>query len=399
MRHHAFLGLRLLALGLTILVLAGCAGAAQPTPLPTLALPSTTGKGTSPTTASSSGGAVIASGEVVPAEQVQVGFAATGVVAEVNVKEGDLVKPGQILASQQNIDLLNLAIKSAQQNLLVAQKNLDSLKTTAASNLAKAQLAVASAQKTYDEAVKHRKVKDYHRCDQNTIDLYGQLLSDAQDRLKRLQDNNEGSNTTYLKKLTAAQSEVDVANSNYLYCLNFTPQEVAESDASIAVADTTLKDAKARVEILTAGNGIDPDETARLQAAITSAQLALANAQSALERATLKAEFAGTAISVDVKPGQSVLPGQVLITLCSLDNLRVETTDLSETDISRVRVGQSAKVTVAALGKQVTGKVLRIVPKASKVGGDVVFKVIIALDEQPEGLLWGMSTKVELTAD
>ncbi len=397
MRHHNFLGLRLLAFGLTILLLAGCAGAAQPTPLPTLALPSTTGKTTSPTGAS--GGAVIASGEVVPAEQVEVGFAAAGVVAEVNVKEGDLVKPGQILASQQNIDLLNLAVKSAQQNLLVARKNLDSLKTTAASNLAKAQLAVASAQKTYDEALKHRKVKDYHRCDQNTIDLYGQLLSDAQDRLKRLQDNNEGNNTTYLKKLTAAQSEVDVANSNYLYCLNFTPQEVAESDASIAVADTALKDAKARVDVLTAGNGIDPDETARLQAAITSADLALANAQSAMERATLKAEFAGTAISVDVKSGQSVLPGQVLVTLCSLDDLRVETTDLSETDISRVRVGQSAKVTVAALGKQVNGKVLRIVPKASKVGGDVVFKVIIALDEQPEGLLWGMSTKVELTAD
>ena len=75
----------------------------------------------------------------------------------------------------------------------------------------------------------------------------------------------------------------------------------------------------------------------------------------------------------------------------------IATSRQGETDISRVRVGQSAKITVAALGKQVTGKVLRIVPKASKVGGDVVFKVIIALDEQPEGLLWGMSTKVELT--
>jgi hypothetical protein len=34
------------------------------------------------------------------------------------------------------------------------------------------------------------------------------------------------------------------------------------------------------------------------------------------------------------------------------------------------------------------------------LGGDVVFKVTIELDDQPEGLLWGMSADVQIeTAD
>ncbi len=39
---------------------------------------------------------------------------------------------------------------------------------------------------------------------------------------------------------------------------------------------------------------------------------------------------------------------------------------------------------------------IRISPIADDVGGDVVFKVTIAPDTQPEGLLWGMSAEVEI---
>jgi multidrug resistance efflux pump len=101
---------------------------------------------------------------------------------------------------------------------------------------------------------------------------------------------------------------------------------------------------------------------------------------------------------LDAQPGQAVLPGQQLVLIGSLSDLQMETTDLSERDVLRVKVGQPATVSIDALGSDITGKVARIIPKATKVGGDVVFKVIIQLDEQPEGLLWGMSGKVEIAA-
>jgi len=388
---------RILSVGLLLPLLLGCAGVFQPTPLPTLAPIEASQPASQP--AASRGGTVVASGEAVPADQAVVGFAASGVVAQVNIKEGDLVKPGQVLASLENIGLLEMTVKASQQNLEVAKRDLASLSSGAALNLANAQQELVSAQKAYDEALKHRKVKDYRRCTQDTIDLYGQILSDAEERLRVLRENSEGNSATYLRKLTAAQSEVDVANANYLYCLRFTDQEVAESDAAIGVAEAALKHASERLNTLKRGGGVDPDQAARLQAAVTNAETALASAQNALERGTLKAAFAGTAISVEVKPGQTVQPGQALITLCSLDNLRIETTDLSEKDIAQVKAGQPAQVQVDALNQTFNGKVLKIMPRASKVGGDVVFKVIVALDEQPAGLLWGMSARVEISVD
>jgi hypothetical protein len=42
------------------------------------------------------------------------------------------------------------------------------------------------------------------------------------------------------------------------------------------------------------------------------------------------------------------------------------------------------------------GEVISISPIADTVGGDVVFKVTIAFDEQPKGLLWGMTAEVTI---
>ena len=53
-------------------------------------------------------------------------------------------------------------------------------------------------------------------------------------------------------------------------------------------------------------------------------------------------------------------------------------------------------VYIEALDVNITGKVIRISPIAETIGGDVVFPVTIELDEQPEGLLWGMTAEVEI---
>jgi hypothetical protein len=59
-------------------------------------------------------------------------------------------------------------------------------------------------------------------------------------------------------------------------------------------------------------------------------------------------------------------------------------------------MGDSASIFVEALNRNISGKVIGISPIASTVGGDVVFKVTIAPDTQPEGLLWGMTAEVEI---
>ena len=135
-------------------------------------------------------------------------------------------------------------------------------------------------------------------------------------------------------------------------------------------------------------------QKAKLKAAQMLAVLDGAKAN--LASGTLTAPFNGTVASVDIIPGGLVQSGQVVLTLASLNDLQIETTDLSERDISRVKIGQSVNVYVEALDVTVPGKVILISPVSKTVGGDVVFPVTIKLDEQPKGLLWGMTTEVEI---
>ena len=120
------------------------------------------------------------------------------------------------------------------------------------------------------------------------------------------------------------------------------------------------------------------------------------SATATLAQSTLTAPFDATVVDLAVIPGELVQVNQVVLTLADLDHFQITTTDLSERDIARVKIGQSVNVYIEALDQTLTGKVIRISPISETVGGDVVYPVTIELDEQAEGLLWGMSAEVEI---
>lgn len=126
----------------------------------------------------------------------------------------------------------------------------------------------------------------------------------------------------------------------------------------------------------------------------TQAQLELANASFA--QTIIVAPYNATVVDIKVQPGEFAQAGQVVIVLGDLAHMQIKTTDLSERDVTAVQVGQSANVYIEALDVTVTGKVLHISPISETVGGDVVYPVTIELDEQPDGLLWGMTAEVEI---
>ena len=127
------------------------------------------------------------------------------------------------------------------------------------------------------------------------------------------------------------------------------------------------------------------------------AQAALESAQASLAQTILIAPFDGTVTSIGVIHGELAQADQTVLTLAKLDTLQIETTDLSERDIVRVKTGQRVIVSITALDVTVSGKVIRISPIAKTISGDVVFPVTIQLDKQPAGLLWGMTAEVEIS--
>ena len=120
------------------------------------------------------------------------------------------------------------------------------------------------------------------------------------------------------------------------------------------------------------------------------------SATASLAQSTLLAPYDGMVVDIQVIPGETVQSGQAVLTLVNLDNLQIKTTDLSERDITRVKLGQSVDVYIEALDITVKGKVVRVSPISETVGGDVVYPVTIELSEKPEGLLWGMTAEVQI---
>jgi hypothetical protein len=79
--------------------------------------------------------------------------------------------------------------------------------------------------------------------------------------------------------------------------------------------------------------------------------------------------------------------------------LQIETIDLSELNVAAVEIGQPATVFVEALEEEFLGEVTTISPISETIGGDVVYRVTIRLEEQPMELLWGMSADVEIQTE
>ena len=141
---------------------------------------------------------------------------------------------------------------------------------------------------------------------------------------------------------------------------------------------------------------VPPEVRQKADAEAVSAQAALEIVQASLAESTLVAPLDANVASVDTMPGEFVKENQVVITLATLNALQLETTDLSERDVTKVNTGATVNIFIEALNENFTGRVVSISPRADTVGGDVVFKVTIAFDEQPENVLWGMTAEVTI---
>ena len=190
-------------------------------------------------------------------------------------------------------------------------------------------------------------------------------------------------------------------------------QTLAVLDASdleygVIAAQERLRGAQAYAElqrykrVLDIRNGkkfwdvVPPEVRQIADAQAASAQASLEAAQATFAQSTLVAPYNASVASVNVVAGEFVQQNQVVMTLATLNTFQLETTDLSERDITKVKVGAPVNIFIEALNEEVSGKVIAIAPKADIVGGDVVFKVTIGFDKQPTNLLWGMTAEVTI---
>ncbi|MEA3408662.1 MAG: HlyD family efflux transporter periplasmic adaptor subunit [Chloroflexota bacterium] len=429
---------------LTAALLLGCGHAEGPMPTPVITAPPPWAR------PGRTRGAVTASGEVVPAQEARLGFALAGQVEAVPVTVGDRVTVGQPLVRLRTAEMESGVLQAraqlevARADLALVQASPVEVEITAAEagvSSAEGQLAVAregveSAQAAVERAEEQIALAQAGLAEL-TADPTEHELEIARHQIKRAENElwaAQARRDAVCGRVGRGATEADCDSAKAAVGSAYEAVQIAEQQlaqleggpteaqlsraraqvriaqaqkagaeaalvvvrAQIEPARAAVRQAEAQLAQVQRGASTKEIKVERARAAVSSAEAGVSQAQAALEGAVLKAPFDGTVTTLDVAVGEAATPGAPLLTLADLEHLRVETTDLSERDVAAVEVGQKAAIYVEALDKEVAGHVVRIADEASTIGGDVVYTVVIELDEEVPGLRWGMSVEVDI---
>jgi HlyD family secretion protein len=164
---------------------------------------------------------------------------------------------------------------------------------------------------------------------------------------------------------------------------------------ALDAAQAAIDQAQANVDRLRTGPS--KSDLAVAAADVQRAQAALKLAQVAVAEAEVRAPFAGTIGALDVRVGEYVAPITPVVQLANLAAWQIETTDLTEQNIVRVRAGSQASVTFDAIPDlDLRGTVSRIRPLGENKQGDITYAVTIKLDQQDTRLRWNMTAAVAI---
>ena len=214
-------------------------------------------------------------------------------------------------------------------------------------------------------------------------------------------------------KLRTSTSQVETAQTNL-------ESSVARNAQSEQNAATSVVSARLAKQSTIAGNAVKEQpvsagDLANAQAAVTTAEANLATAQTALDQTTLEAPASGTIASIGAVVGETVSGGGTtavsssasssstgaeastpLFTLVDLNGLEV-VAGFSETDAAKIRPGQPATVSIAALADEKFAAHVVAIDTLSTVTSNVVtYNVTFVLDNASAKVKPGMSADVDV---
>ena len=294
---------------------------------------------------------VTASGEIKPLTYTNVLGEGIGKITEIVVKEGDHVKKGDVLL------------------------RLESIQPSADVEAQRASIESANAGVMSAEA--------------NRVSIEADIKARAAD-LERAKLEWERGQQLFKEGLIPKQ--------------DYDTRKAAYDSAVAALASAQARSEQSRAQIGQAHSGLSQNRAM------------LNRLRDVLRKTTYTAPIEGVVTYIAVRVGENVVPGIQNATgsyLMTISNMSVVTSEVmvDETDIASVRVGEIADVTIDALpGKYVKGKVTEVGTQAvlrssglastqSTTGNQEAkdFKVVVTLENPPDGLRPGLSSTAKIT--
>jgi HlyD family secretion protein len=393
---------------------------------------------------------VVEEGDSLKAGDLIAEIEKTYTQADVDKAKADLNSArARLVQAQMNIELQKeqskIQIKQARDNVLEAETRLAQLREDielekeanarqvkeAENDLAMAKLRLEQAQNSRPESVKrseasvtqskvsldlaeeeYKRQKALHEknfVSRSEVDSAKAKLDSAQAQyesaLEQLKMTKEPSSEEELKlaKLSVTKSELSLEAAKHKQ------KQETSREKDLKLSESQLEDTRSALELALANEAqikLKEKDLEAAQASVLRSEVALKEAQDRLADTIVKAPISGTILQKNVEEGQVITSsmgataaaGTLLVTMADLENVYVKT-EVDETDIGKVKPGQSVTITVDAFpDMSFDGTVLRIAPQGRAVQNVTTFEVTTEIKNPSRILKPGMNASVEIHA-
>ncbi|HVP21438.1 MAG TPA: efflux RND transporter periplasmic adaptor subunit [Anaerolineaceae bacterium] len=340
-----------------------------------------------------------ASGNVYANQTTTIQWKTAGRIGTINVKQGDKVKAGQVLATLDPTSLTDNNVILAKQNLITAQQNLQNLQDSTVSQ-ANAMLALTQAQQAVTDAQTGRDLLNYSRGQNGNADAAWAQLYIAQDtynkaldRYNKLQnlaptDPARANATTALVNAQQAMQQKQAIVD--WYTGGPTANDIAQADANLAVAKAKLADAQRTYDQVK--NGPSASDLASAQAQVDAAQAVLNETQ-------ITAPFDGTVTILYGKVGDLVSNNTNFARVDDLSTMFVDLS-ISEVDIAKVKTNQKVTINFDAVPTKTYNGFVHDIDGAGTISsGAVNYLVTVQLTDADTAIAPAMTASANVVLD
>jgi len=321
-----------------------------------------------------------------PRDQMMLSFPISGTVSQVNVRRGDAVSAGDLLANYDITDLQN-QLDSAQIQLETALSNVDTSATSGIKSVENAQIALANARLSLENtkagspwtsvASARMQIESAERALEEAQRNYNDALSHP--------ENPASTVDNAYQQLVNAQQQLKSAQISYFSAAqNYNKYQFSVDQAENAVLQAELELQRAIDE---ATGGVK-DESVR------SAQLAIDQIKQKIANSSLFAPIDGVILEVDISPGDMVQAYETVIVI-GLPEPKEVVASLAISDANKLSVGMTGVCQVMNRPETAVGCVVRSIPLSSKEA-DQTTRVAASLQNVAENQLIEVQLPLEV---
>ena len=333
---------------------------------------------------------ITATGTVNFPHSIPLTFKQAGQIVAFNLKIGDIVKAGQVLAKtddtslQETVAQQQAALTSAQAKLLSDKEAFnDQTLAAAQSTVAQAQQAVATAQQGLTTAQQNAD-PNYLA---NQVSLAKAAVLQASNDYAKAQQTGTASSTALAQAQTALTTAQNAQNGG-------AAQALTAAQAQCASAQASLKAAQAQLDLQEQG----PTQAviASDEAGITTAQVQLTSAQQALLNTEIIAPVDAVIVSAPLQLGQQSDATSIITITPEASKLEVDAS-IAQADIPQVKLGQKVDITLDSNPNQhISGTVTLIALQGTIVSNVTTYTVTVTVDQSTDLLRAGMNANVSV---